>query len=132
MTLLEQLAKECFRQGKPLAEIIEGLVESQYNHFLNAAKNLIREGKNFETVRDILVGNDLPVKIVTSITFEAQDQVAKEVANENLLRKATESAITLLKNGVRSADCVNNLLSQGCPRDLAERIVKDNSHFYRA
>ena len=132
MSLLKQLAKECFHAGRPLEELVTELVESEYNQTISKSKGAIRAGVPFQDVVNSLVHSDgLPLKTATSLVFEAQDQVAKEVANENLLRKATESAIALLKNGVRSADRVNNLLSQGCPRDLAERIVKDNQHLYR-
>ncbi|HEY6128215.1 MAG TPA: hypothetical protein VIW23_08545 [Candidatus Acidoferrum sp.] len=130
-TLMEQIATECFRQGKPLAEIIEGLVEERYNRFLNGAKALIREGKNIDTVRTILSGNDLPLKLAISITQAANEQVAKEIANEKQLREATETAIALFKNGCRFDSVVNGLQARGCTPDLADRVAKENQHHYR-
>lgn len=128
--LLQQLATECFRRGKPLAEIVEGLVEQQYNGFLYAAKNFIREGKNVDTVRKILVGNNIPLKIATSIAYTAEEQVASEAAEEARFKRATDEAIALYKNGVRHADVVNSL--KGFAPDLAEKVAADNQHFYRS
>ena len=130
-TLLEQLAQEVFRAGKPLNEVMNGLLEGLYNNALNKAKTLVREGQPFASVRNALVGDALPPQTATSIAQAAGQLVAKEVADEEQLRKATETAIALYKNRVDYNTCVSALLSQGCGRALAEKIAADNQHYYR-
>jgi hypothetical protein len=131
MTLLEQLADECFRAGKPLEELVAELVEKKYNSTLSKAKTAIREGVDFQSVVDSLTYRDsLPSAIATGLVLEAQSQVRKEIADENQLRKATETAIALYKNGNRFSDVVS-ALKRFAP-GIAEKVAKDNQQYYRA
>ena len=128
-TLLEQLAQEVFREGRPLNEIVADLVENKYNYALSQVKTLIREGKDFTTIRDALIEDGAPLKTATSLVFTAQHEVATEIANEKRLARATETAQALFKNGCRFDDVVNNL--KGFAPDIADKVAKDNQHFYR-
>ena len=131
MSLLEQLAKEVFKEGKPLADIIESLVEAQYTSAMYKTKAALRAGVPLQDVVNSLVhGDGLPAKTATSLVLEAQSQVATEAANEARFKKATDEAIALYRNGVRQADVVSAL--KGFAPDIAEKVAKDNQHFYRA
>jgi hypothetical protein len=130
MTILEQLANECFQAGRPLDELVTELVEKKYNRALSKAKTAIHDGLNFETVVNSLVYSDsLPSTVATGLVLEAQSQVRKEIAAENLFRKATETAQSLFKNGCRFDDVVNNL--KGFAPDIAAKVAKANQHYYR-
>ena len=129
--ILEQLAQEVFRAGRPLNEVMNDLVEGLYNNALNKAKTLVRETQHFESVRDALVAGGLPPRTATSIALAAGEQVAIEIANEKQLRESTETAIALFKNGCRFDSVVNGLKARGCAHDLADRIAKENQHHYR-
>jgi|SRR5579862_5466671 len=131
-TLLQQLANECFRAGRPLDELVTELVEGLYNDSLNKAKALVRAGQRLDAVRDALMADgSLPPKTATSIAYTAEHQVATEIANEEQLRRATATAQHLYGNGCRVDDVVNNLKSQGCAPDFAERVARENQHHYR-
>jgi hypothetical protein len=131
MSLLQQLAKECFNAGRPLEELVAELVEKEYNQTLFKCKGAIRAGITFHAVVNSLVHSDgLPVKTATSLVFEAQDQVSKELAEDARFKKATDEAIALYKNGVRQADVVCRL--KGFAPELAEKIAADNKQYYRA
>jgi hypothetical protein len=129
--LLEQIANECFRQGKPLATIIEDLVEAKYNEVIYKSKGALRAGVTFNAVVGSLVSNDnLPQKVAASLAREAQEQVNKEVADEERFTKATNEAIALFKNGVKYTEVVHRL--KGIDPSNAEKIATDNQKYYRA
>ena len=131
MNLLEQLAKEVFKEGKPLADIIESLVEAQYTNAMYKTKAALRAGVPFQDVVNSLIhGDGLPAKTATSLVLEAQSQVATEVAEEARFKKATDEAIALYRNGNRHVDVLNHL--KGFAPDLAEKIAADNQKHYRA
>jgi hypothetical protein len=131
MSLIQQLAMEVFHAGKPLEELVNDLVKAEYNRFLDKAKALIREGRHFEAVRDSLIDGGLSLPNATNIAYSAAHLVATELANEKQLNEATAAAQHLFGNGCRFDSVVNHLLSKGCARDLAERVVRENQHFYK-
>jgi hypothetical protein len=132
MSLLKELAVECFRSGKTLQKLIEDEIQKEFDHTLQKSKTLFREGADVSSVRETLIVEDgLTPAAAAALSFEAQSQVVTEQANEIMLRKATQSAEDLYKNGCRFSDVMSNLISQGVGRDLAERIAKENQHHYR-